>query len=249
MWSFYQILAGACELQEPSGTLALRGGEGVLVPPGVAHQQRWTPAAGGFRQTIIDFELQPPPGHPDPLAGLTRCKAAPLAGPAESERLIADLCLALDESAGRLEARRLRVRGLVEAAILDHLASAFASGAYELGPPTPAWLRDLLRDLSKLMLDPACDLAMIARRAGRSSSYVQRSFRRHLHTTPLRWLNDQRVELAARLLLVEPDHPIVDLARTCGFTDPATFGRNFRRRLGESPRAFRARQRPGESER
>lgn len=70
-----------------------------------------------------------------------------------------------------------------------------------------------------------------------------RSFARHFTaetgTTPLRWLLDQRIA-AAQKLLERTDLPMPEVARRAGFGSEVTMRQHFATRLATSPRAYRA---------
>ncbi|MGC4876097.1 helix-turn-helix transcriptional regulator [Micromonospora sp. DT43] len=51
---------------------------------------------------------------------------------------------------------------------------------------------------------------------------------------------DERVALQAARLLAASDHPIAQIGRELGFSEPTNFGRFFTREIGVSPGAFRA---------
>jgi transcriptional regulator GlxA family with amidase domain len=69
-----------------------------------------------------------------------------------------------------------------------------------------------------------------------------RSFARHFAattgTTPLRWLLDQRVS-AAQKLLERTDLPMPEVARRTGFGSEITMRQHFAARLSTSPRDYR----------
>ncbi|MEE6258951.1 helix-turn-helix transcriptional regulator [Plantactinospora sonchi] len=54
---------------------------------------------------------------------------------------------------------------------------------------------------------------------------------------------DARVALEAMRLLAATDLPVAEIGRRLGFTEPTNFGRFFQREVGQSPGAFRLRQR------
>ena len=57
--------------------------------------------------------------------------------------------------------------------------------------------------------------------------------------TPSQFLNHERVEAAARILVSEPSATVTDVALRCGFQSSQYFATVFRRIRGSSPRAFR----------
>jgi AraC-like DNA-binding protein/mannose-6-phosphate isomerase-like protein (cupin superfamily) len=81
----------------------------------------------------------------------------------------------------------------------------------------------------------------LARAAGLSASHLTALFRRHLGRPPLAWLQQQRLELACRLL--RNDYlSVVEVAEACGYLDANYFTRLFRQRHGCAPRDWRRRK-------
>lgn len=78
----------------------------------------------------------------------------------------------------------------------------------------------------------------LARRAGYSPAHLHELFQKHLHTTPHRYLLARRIR-AARHLLATSELAIRAVAQACGFSDPVSFSRRFRREVGVSPSTYR----------
>ena len=68
-------------------------------------------------------------------------------------------------------------------------------------------------------------------------------FRRYVGRTPNEYLTERRLEEAKRLL-ADTAGSVAEIARVCGFSSSSYFISVFRRRFGETPRAYRA-QPPG----
>ncbi|BDW88568.1 AraC family transcriptional regulator [Thalassospira tepidiphila] len=81
------------------------------------------------------------------------------------------------------------------------------------------------------------DMATIA---AQSESSLFSAFQKHVGTSPMRWLTEQRLQMAMALLR---DHEIrlsmSDLANAVGFADQSAFSRAFSRRFGCAPRSVR----------
>lgn len=76
-----------------------------------------------------------------------------------------------------------------------------------------------------------------------SPSRLSHLFREQMGTTPMRFLESERMTRACDLLLMTGD-AVGLIATQVGFEDPAYFTRLFRRRFGCTPRAYRQRGRP-----
>ncbi|MGA8112491.1 MAG: helix-turn-helix domain-containing protein [Actinocatenispora sp.] len=89
-------------------------------------------------------------------------------------------------------------------------------------------------------LDTPLTVASLARRAHQSPRTFARRFTDVTGTTPLRWVQQQRVQLAQELL-ESTDLPVDDIARRCGFGTTAVLRRHFGRDVGTTPTAYRTR--------
>ncbi len=85
----------------------------------------------------------------------------------------------------------------------------------------------------------------LARRAGMSRSQFVRVFRASNGTSPVDYLIDLRLDAAQRMMLASA-RSISEIALDCGFADSNYFSRQFKRRLGMSPKDYRSgRERSG----
>ena len=89
----------------------------------------------------------------------------------------------------------------------------------------------------------ALTLGDIAARASMSTRSLSRHFRQQTGTTPLQWLNRQRIRRAQHLL-EETDQPVEQVGELVGFGSPVAFRERFRDVVGVSPRAYRRAFRP-----
>lgn len=78
----------------------------------------------------------------------------------------------------------------------------------------------------------------LANRAGMSTRTFGRYFAREVGTTPLRWLNHQRLA-RARELLETTDLPVDSVAERSGLGTGDVLRQHFRRTLGTTPAAYR----------
>lgn len=86
------------------------------------------------------------------------------------------------------------------------------------------------------------DITAVAERFSYTPDYVIRVFKRAYGITPHNYLTNCRIEYA-KLLLLNTDRPIAEVAETCGYTDFTTFFRAFRARTKRSPKEWRNEQR------
>jgi transcriptional regulator GlxA family with amidase domain len=153
-----------------------------------------------------------------------------------------DLCLHVvagdhGAAAANAIARRMVVapqRGGGQAQFVERAVPAPADDG--LGK-TRAWMLD--------QLDRPLSVAAMARHALRSERSFARHFRAETGTTPLRWLHEQRI-LHARRLLEETDLPIEAIAASSGFGTATTLREHFGRAVKTTPTAYRRTFRVGE---
>jgi AraC family transcriptional regulator, transcriptional activator FtrA len=100
-----------------------------------------------------------------------------------------------------------------------------------------------LLDRVRARLDAEHTVAGLAAEAGMSRRTFLRRFKAATGTTPGEWLAAERLA-RARELLEATGHGIEDVAAACGFGSAAALRHHFRRRLGTSPAAYRARLNP-----
>ena len=79
----------------------------------------------------------------------------------------------------------------------------------------------------------------LAASAGVHPVYLASVFRRFYGETVGDYVQNRRVELAARLLS-DHERPLVEIAFLCGFADQSHFSRVFKRRTGMTPGAYRS---------
>ncbi len=88
-------------------------------------------------------------------------------------------------------------------------------------------------------LDQSLDVATLARHAMVSPRTFARRFGAETGTTPHRWLLQQRV-MRARRLLEGSETPIEEVASSCGFGSAASLRAHFRDQTGTTPTAYRS---------
>jgi transcriptional regulator GlxA family with amidase domain len=100
----------------------------------------------------------------------------------------------------------------------------------QLGPLRDWMLENLARPL---------DLDTLAERAHMSRRTLTRRFREEAGVAPMAWLTDARID-RARVLLETTTEPIENIGRLTGLGAPASVRAAFHRRLGTSPKDYRA---------
>jgi AraC-like DNA-binding protein len=86
---------------------------------------------------------------------------------------------------------------------------------------------------------PAIELAALIEL---SSSHFCRAFKVRFGLPPHAYVLQRRIERAKSLMLAREDHPLAEIALTCGLSDQSHLSLVFRRFVGEAPKAWRTRQ-------
>lgn len=93
-------------------------------------------------------------------------------------------------------------------------------------------------------LDEELNLSFLASIANMSSHHFHRNFVKETGETPAKFVQRLRVEKAAFRLQLHKDS-IISIALDCGFTNPETLSRAFKRQLGITPGEYRKNKRLG----
>jgi AraC-like DNA-binding protein len=102
----------------------------------------------------------------------------------------------------------------------------------------PASVRRICEAIELHLVD-RLDVRSLAERFGVSQNHLARLFKRHVGTTPARYIAGRRAHHAEHLLR-RTTLPVKVVAGMVGFTDLHQFNKAMRRLLGHSPRAVRA---------
>ena len=223
-WAVLIVDDGAIRYDLDRRQCAAAGQTVTILPPGVAHDGRPAPGAGGFRKR----ELYLDDGFlPVALTGAavdhTRISDPPLR--AALSRL--HDVLALDgeslDAEGRLALLGERIAG--------HLASAPCPARQ----PEPG-LAGRLRELLDEHLTGQVSLARAAVLLDRSVPHLVRSFSRRYGLSPYAYVVGRRIDTARRLLL-EGTRP-AEVATAVGFYDQAHFTRHFKKHTSTTPASY-----------
>ncbi|MBQ7036629.1 MAG: helix-turn-helix domain-containing protein [Clostridia bacterium] len=101
----------------------------------------------------------------------------------------------------------------------------------------PVWLA-ALADRIKNPDYMSMTLSDMAAFSGKTKEHISRSFGKHFGMTVSAFVNEQRLNYSANLLL-NTNLPVLDICYTAGFQSVSWFYRTFQRKYGQSPAAFR----------
>ncbi|CAM5373988.1 Helix-turn-helix domain-containing protein OS=Streptomyces tendae OX=1932 GN=F3L20_02125 PE=4 SV=1 [Streptomyces tendae] len=149
-----------------------------------------------------------------------------------------DLCLHLVRLSHGAETAATIARSMVTAPFRTGTQAQFIEHPTHHADRDADALADVREHALRHLHEPLT-VAGLAARAGMSPRSFARHFTAATGTTPLRWLLDQRVA-AAQKLLEHTDLPMPEVARRAGFGSEVTMRQHFAARLATSPRAYRA---------
>jgi len=89
--------------------------------------------------------------------------------------------------------------------------------------------------------DPTLTLPVLTNIASVSDTYFRQKFASLYHTTPIRYINQLRVDYAYNLLL-SGMYTVEEVSEASGFTDTKYFSRIFKKYTGHTPAAIKARR-------
>lgn len=212
---------------------------GLFAPRLDVDWTRWE-CAPGTERLMVEMDLADLAGHGDLDAILTRHRALrqdlTLRDPhlAAMLRLIADE-VRLGSPHGPLYATSLSLA--LAAYLFNHHAFGGRTMPHERGGLTPAQKTRVL-DLIHRRLGEELRLEDLAAAAGVSRFHFARLFKNSMGTTPHRFVLDQRLA-AARRLLAETRLPLADVAAATGFSSQSHLCTAMRRQLGVTPGQWR----------
>ncbi len=215
----------------------------IFMPPGEVHGFRFSRDIGGLVVTVVRERL-------DALCAASSDVAAFCAAPrviadaqTRAPQALASLRRIETEMAGHGMARMILLDALVTSAVID-LARA---GEPRAGRGADGGDRDQTRlEELAVLIGTHCrehlPVGFYAERIGVSAAHLNRIARARTGRS-LQGLIDLYLMEQARRDLVFTFLPAQSIALGLGFSDPAYFSRFFRKHEGETPAAFRARER------
>jgi AraC-like DNA-binding protein len=84
-------------------------------------------------------------------------------------------------------------------------------------------------------LGESITLTKLERISGLSARSLQLMFSRHLNTTPMSWVKEQRIQKAHQLLMQQPSLLVSEVAHLCGYPSAEMFAARYRQRFGQTP--------------
>ncbi len=215
------ISEGDCDVHVEDQTLHAGPSDLITMPARMMHDQ----VSNGFIDTLYLGFTEPGTldWHEPRVLPLGECDFL-----RRSMKLLADI----DQK--QLSAGREAADALV-AAVLNQLSHLLI--AHEQAPRLPANLPAATRYLDENLTKPIT-IDDMAANLQMSASNLHTLFRRHLDTSPMRYLLAQRMH-AARSYLINPYMTVKEVAHLCGYDDVNHFVRAFRQAHGLPPGKWR----------
>lgn len=224
--------AGHGRLVTSAGSVFARPGDVVLLPPGAPHDYGVDPTAGEWDIAFSHFHLRPDwaPLLDWPEAG-PGLRQLSLGG--ELRQTVTDQMLTTVRWArsGHPRAALLAMNAL-------ELVLVWCDGANPRSQMVDARIARVLTHLDTSITAPHT-VDGLARMAHLSPSRFSHLFAAQVGLAPMAYLERQRMA-QARMYLELTDHPVGEVARLVGFSDPLYFSARFRRIVGTSSRSHRA---------
>lgn len=229
-YELFWVQNGKVRHHLPDGGTTLAEGHVIFLRPGQAHAVQ----GRGEHALIVSLCI-----HPRIVAALAK-RHPSLAGhlfwhdgpPAQHHRDIRQMA-ALNHAAVLLERSRrdtLAIEGFLLPLCADLTARHFP-------PDMPAWLASACTAAHDpaVFRDGAAGLAALT---GKAHPHVSRSMRRYLGQTPSDYINQIRMDHAARALTTDAD-PVAQIAADCGIPNMSHFHKLFRAAHGLTPLQYR----------
>lgn len=104
-------------------------------------------------------------------------------------------------------------------------------------------VQKVLAYIEKHLSDSGLSIDELAAVANISAHQLSRLFKAAMGRTPHQFVIAQRISLA-KLMMLNGDRPLSEIARHCGFANQAHFTTRFREQTGETPNRFKERLTP-----
>lgn len=239
----FYIEEGCLEYTTPAGRVVFPAGSGGFVNTNILHASR--PLESDTLQLLHLFDPVFLSGTPDsriaqkyilPLTTNRSLEILPLL-PGVHDGLLSQLqsSFRLDTGSIGYELHLRETLSKIWLELMPLAVSVRSSGAPDSDRPMKAMMVYLYEHYQD-----AVSVEDLARAGGVSKRGCFRLFRQQLHTTPVEYLRQLRLEKACGLLS-GTDKPITEIAYLCGLGSSSYFGKTFRDAFGCTPKAYRAR--------
>jgi len=232
-WLIILTLSGEGLIRQQDAVSRVGAGHLVAFPPGTPHDYGTDPETGTWE--LLWVHLHPPPDWlrlldwPRINGGIL-CKILP--SDDVGRKITALFRDMYDASTDARPMRDWFAMNLLESMLL-HVHEIGAPQSVPLDPKLEKVISYIRRNLAEdLSLDRLIEESHL------SVTQLSALFRQHLQTSPRKYIEACRIELAKRLLRF-PTRSIKETAYEVGFADPLYFSKRFHFHTGQSPEAYR----------
>jgi len=234
---------GAVLVSLPEGEVRLGPGEGYVTNAGALHAIRCaTPSPCTYRSLVFDAQVVAGASgsaidikYVAPFVGEGRRSYVIRQGDPDADQFRSYVATAHQACAGEPEGFEFQVRDALSGLLMLLRArgggEAFETAREARLKQTMSWVDDHLGE--------HLTVGQIGASVGVSARECQRMFAEGLGTTPMAYVRQRRMELAAQRLRTT-DEPIGQVGLALGFDSPSYFTAQFRQVTGMTPRAYRA---------
>ncbi len=236
-------LAGISRMSVVDGEIAAYPGMTMVIPRGVAHDERSDLSLGSFCNIVFAYNNRSMVLHAAVCVkgvdepGSYSIKARTTIPIRDGARLYGYL----NEAATFTEEGRSVDHPLVTGQLLTHygmLAELLEESSMDQEQPGSHMVTVAQRVIYEDLCNSDLSVKKIAESVKCSADYLSHAFSRQKGQTLSEYINEERVAVAKQLLL-ETSMNISEIAASCGYNDPSYFSRVFTRLTGHSPRCYR----------
>lgn len=226
------LLDGEYRLRQDGREVLLRPGDLSLYDAARAHR---IDCPRAFRKLIVSI---PRALLAERVNGIEHCTALHIAGDAGIGAVAARFVRDCAREAAAMASNDFAALSAHALDLLTRAVSTLRPRAPSLGGARRSSLAAVKALVERRLADPQLDARTIAAGVGLSSRYINELFAAE-GTSLMRHVWERRLQCSRERLLAGEQCSLAELAWRCGFVDPAHFSRAFKRRFGDSPRAYR----------
>lgn len=249
--SFYLVqipLRGLAEVENGAGAVASGRGLGTVLNPHREARMRW---GEGCVQLLLQIDARRLNRAAERLAG--RPLGAPVTfstaidearGPTAGWLARLRTCVGLTERGALFSRGAPHTQALAEEQLIESFLLAQPSDVSDLlragAAPIPNLHVRRAAERMRARLSEPIAIGDIAAELGVTTRHLQQGFRDVFGMSPTRFLREERLQLARRMLRAAgPEALVGDVAEAAGFAHFGRFSTEYRRRFGETPRETR----------
>ena len=217
-WEFIYCTYGAGQLIFDNRTLGYTAGQVVVIPPMTPHSNEST---DGFKNIHIN------------MSAPTLTFREPLVIQDDNNHFLLD---AFNAAFYHYHTERTERTALLSC--YGNLICCYLM-AYQTGPRRSPVVEQIEHHIISNFADCDYRVGDYLRTLPFSSDHLRKLFQKEMGVTPLQYLNDMRLQVAAEVLVNDSGtDSVADVALMCGFREPLYFSKMFKKKYGVAPSAY-----------